>query len=373
MRNILFPACFLLAISGCTEKSSDTGNKNNTDIVVFGSDQKEDSILAPCIIRPLAIVKVKSEVSGRVDAIHAAPGDTVKEGTPLANIDTRAMKVSLERNLLAQRRITTQIKLQSIQIERSKRAKQVIDEINSKAELKIGETTARSSMSYYGKEAMDIHEAETTLQQLQLSLQDLRLEEKEIIRNISLAEIRSPLLGRILSRSIETGAVVGSGVSQFGGGDVLFEVADISKLKAECYARESEAWRLGVGQETIISTDVAKQEPIKSSISRIAPSIELLSGVPRLRFESDFSPSEDSWRVGVNAKIAVKTIGTSSSNTLPPDAVREESDGTYALVRRGMRFEKVTINAERTDDGWLVHSGLNIGDMVARGQIAQEN
>lgn len=354
-----------MVLGGCETKTAETTSTKNESVVIFGRGYEAGRIQAPCVIRPLAMVKVKSEISGRVDSIHAAPGDHVAAGQLLAVIDKRALRNEMERNVLAQKRLRSQISLQNIQVERARRAKLVLDEINSDFERMAGQGNSSTLPGSYSAEAMDIREKETGLRQSQLALEDLQLQEREISRNLKLAEIKSPLAGLVLSRSVEEGAIVGSGVSQFGGGDVLFEVADISRLKAECYAREEDAWQLAKGQQTQIVTDALSDRSVDSHITHVAPLVELVSGVPRLKFESEFTPPDSGWRIGVNAIANVKSGSATASRVLPKSAIQERNGKAYVRVKRGRSFEVSEVDAVPTDTGWMVEHGLNRGDMVA--------
>lgn len=222
--------------TACSSGQADTAAPAERTLV-FGQAQGTERSSSPCVIRPRTLVKIKSEVAGRVNLIQAAPGDAIAKDGLLASIDTRALNNDLERNRLSQRRVASEMQLLDLQIERARRAKQAVDQINAKAEYLSPAARESNALGRYGVEAMEINERRASRDQLAISLQDMQLQEREIVRNLGLAEIRSPLQGVVLSRFVEEGAIVGSGTSQFGGGDVLFEVADVGTLRAELCPR----------------------------------------------------------------------------------------------------------------------------------------
>lgn len=363
VRSALLAVGLASLLSGCDQGEAESVVADPT--VVFGQSQATERTSSPCVIRARTLVKIKSEVAGRVNVIDVAPGDVIAKEALLASIDTHALKNDLERNGLAQRRVQSEMKLLRLQGERARRAKQAIDEINSRAEYLSAAARSSAVVGRYGTEAMEMNEREASLEQLSISLQDMQLQEREIIRNLGLAQIRSPLDGVVLSRFVEEGAIVGSGTSQFGGGDVLFEVADVGTLRAECYARESESWNLRVGMPAKVTLDVRSNRAVEAAITHVSPAVEMVSGVPRLKFEADFVPPDAGWRVGANAAIAIEAPGTSSSNTLPASAVGTEGGKQWVRVRRGRAFLVTPVVAQREGLGWVVTKGIADGDLVA--------
>lgn len=93
--------------------------------------------------------------------------------------------------------------------------------------------------------------------------------------------------------------------------------------------------------------------------------MELVSGVPRLKFESDFVPPDGSWRVGANATIAIAASGAGPSARLPASAVGSVDGQTQVRVRRGRAFVAVPVTAQREGDAWVIRDGLAQGDLVA--------
>lgn len=326
--------------------------------VAFGAAGPASALEAPCVVKPKALVRIKSEISGRVERVAASPGDAVSQGQLLARIDTRDLDNQLERNRLAQRQTQARIALAELQLERARRTRDIMAGLNRRAApgAKPGEL---------GVEALDVQQKRSDLEQQKLGLEDLRLQERELLRSLSLAEIRSPLAGTVMLREVEEGMLVGSGVSQFGGGDVLFEVADLTRLKAECFARESESWHLAVGLPARVSPDGKRDLTVAVTLSHVAPAVELISGVPRLKFEAEFDPAAGAWRPGVSATIAIASAGQAVSDTLPISAVLEEAGRRYVYVQRGRSYQKTEIRAERAAEAWRVSSGLKRGDLVA--------
>lgn len=319
-------------------------------------------IEVPCVLRPKAQVRVKSEISGRIDEIHAAPGDSVEQGQLLARIDRRPLRNALERIELQEAMMVSRIRLTEIELEAAERQRDVVAQINQ------GAAPGLEKAGLFGREELEAVAKAAELEQSRLSLKDWQLQKRDAERNLSLADIRSPLGGTILSRFIEEGSVVGSAVSQVGGGDELFEVADIRSLKAECYVQEAESWRIQLGNPVTISPRQRRgaRAAVSTEISNVSPSVEVVSGVPRLKFEAEFQPSGSLWRPGVSATARVSGGDDDTRQTvLPLTAVQEVDGSLYVYVLAGRLFRRQLISAQRTEIGWDVTAGIQPGDLVA--------
>lgn len=368
LKNFIVLALLVLAASACQDKGDHATPSalDTLDTSVFGSGGGggEVGISAPCVIRPVASVGIKSEVAGKVNSVRASVGDQVVQGQVLAQIDTSNQSNEIERLSLVEKRAEADIALASLQVERARRVRQVMRDINSNDASTRQELLKARENGLYSVEELILREKETLLSQNKLALQGFKLETLNLKRSIEKATIRSPLSGVVLSRAIEEGSVVGAGTIQLGGGDILFEVADVHRLRAECFARESEATAINVGSPMGIALDSDRLITVETKIDRVAPSIELVSGVPRLKFESEFSPANKRWLAGLSATALIHSKSPTKSNLLPRSAVREEAGRYFAFVRKGSKLEKQEVAAEPTEHGWQVSRGLKGGDLI---------
>lgn len=359
------PAAFVPLLAACGQAIAPSQAAHEVPIVVFGSAASAALLEAPCVIRPKVQVQIKSEVSGRVEEVLVAPGDAVTQGQLLARIDTRELDIQLERNRLAQRQTQTRIELAELQLERARRNSEIMARLNAKATA-----SGATPPGVLGAEELEVREKQASLNQLRLDVDDLRLHERELLRSLHKTGIRAPMDGVVLVHGVEPGMLAGSGISQFGGGDVLFELGDVTRLRAECYAREGESWSLAVGLPAQLVADGRRDEPVALTLSYVAPVIELVSGVPRLKFEAEFTPASPRWRPGISAQIAVTPEASDTVPVLPASAVVEDAGGRYVYVQRGRSFHRASVSAVRSGDGWRIESGLKHGELVARDALA---
>jgi multidrug efflux pump subunit AcrA (membrane-fusion protein) len=347
-------------------------SQGSPPVVVLGGGSGDTAIEVPCIIRPRTVVRIKSEISGRVETIHVAPGDAVEEGALLAEIDTHGLEIELARVRLAQARTASRMEVIRLQLERAKRTKSVMQEAFNRSVDAAGAEGGFLATGSHSELAVEMASRGAELRDATLTSQDLLLQAREIRRKMDLAKLRAPLAGTVLARTAEEGAIVGSGTSQFGGGDVLFEIGDMGTLKAECFARESQAWSMRQGLPVQVVADAPNDRIVDAAITHVAPAVDLISGAPRLKFEVEFSRPDPSWRVGINAIVRLVEASEAAALRLPLSAVDDRAGHLFARVRRGAHFEVVPISGRREQTGWLVSAGLERGDLVAK-DFSQES
>jgi RND family efflux transporter MFP subunit len=109
MKRLIWIAAFALMVAGCASTSSTTviptivldgGNASPAG----SSSDNGDSISALAIVVPVKYVRLSFASSGRVTAVNAAAGDTVKAGDVLVTLDTAILEAKVreaEANLAA--------------------------------------------------------------------------------------------------------------------------------------------------------------------------------------------------------------------------------------------------------------------------------
>lgn len=169
---------------------------------------------------------LKSEISGRVTRILVKEGSRVSRGQVLALIDPEI--ISLD--------------------------KQAAEEALQK--LKTDHARYKSSFETGGVTRAQLDDIE-----LQLRNAEIRLQQAN--RRVQDASIKSPINGVINRRDIEVGAYLSAGTE-------LFEIVDLSQLKLEVTANETQVVNLKVGDKVAIVSSVFPDREFSGTISFIA-------------------------------------------------------------------------------------------------------
>lgn len=268
-----------------------------------------DAIKAQCIVQSQQSVKLKAEIGGRIDAVSVALGQAVEKGQPLARIDTLAQVLELERLRLAEQNSRVRIELLTVQVRQSEAQWQALQPLYAE---RLEGTLPR--------EALALREKQAELQLAKLALSDAQLQVRNLERVLRQAEIRSPMRGVVLARNAEVGMIVSPGVSGLNGSDVLFDIGDPDRLRAQCAAREGDASRLQSGQRLSLVLDGLRDREIELRVTRVAPAIVNESGSSTLPFWVDFDrPTDLPVLAGMhgNATVHLGVAGASPSSWSP--------------------------------------------------------
>lgn len=297
---------FSIDLTGCTKSDASSASAITSPNALEQSTiaptvSKTRLIQAPCILLAQSMVKLKPELGGAIESVHTKLGDRVKRGQLLAVIRTIELKAQSDRLQIQMKQNEERSKLLNLQIGKIQREWDVIQSLYVKAD---------SGAPAISREAMALAEKTSELKQAQLQKQELLLQSQQIQRQLKQAEIRSPMDGVVLARNAEVGMVVASGGASFNGSDILFEIGDPSRLKAECAARESDAENLHKGLPLTLRFDGLPNNPLALQISDIAPVISSQGGMTILNFWADFDVENGSRILPGMRGIAKLTITT---------------------------------------------------------------
>ena len=167
-----------------------------------------------------------SEVSGRITRILVDEGSRVSKGQVLATVDPEILTLD----------------------------KQAAEDALQK--LKTDHARYQSSFETGGVTRAQLDEIE-----LQLRNAEVRLQQAN--RRVADATIKSPINGVINHRSVEVGAYLSPGTE-------LFEIVDLSQLKLEVTANETQVVNLKVGDKVGVTTTVFPADEFNGTVRFIA-------------------------------------------------------------------------------------------------------
>jgi len=169
---------------------------------------------------------LKSEISGRVTQILVKEGSRVTRGQVLALVDSEISNLD----------------------------KQAAED--ALAKLRTDYDRYKSSYETGGVTRAQLDEIELQLRNAEVRLQ-------QAARRVRDANIKSPINGIINRRDIEVGTYLSQGTE-------LFEIVDLSQLKLEVTANETQVVNLKVGDEVVISSSVFPDKEFNGTVSFIA-------------------------------------------------------------------------------------------------------
>jgi HlyD family secretion protein len=277
------------------------------------------------VVDPETKVDVKSAVSGRVVSLKVREGAVVKTGDLLAEVepdvnqaqslsDVQAGVTTAELNLKdAERQLTAQSRLFSDGL--------------------IGRETLRD---YQVKRDL----AADALKAAKMRYQIVQDRGIPISGDAStqMARVTSPMNGVVITKGVELGETVTSGVSSFNAGTVLFTVADLKSLLIKVNLNEVDIAKVAVGQPVRITLDAYPQRVFHGKVRFVAPAAKLIEKIKVFLVEIALDDLSDAYRTGMSANVEILGEKREKAVSIPLEALqRKEGDTVVYRLKADLK------------------------------------
>src|SRR5436305_12776780 len=273
-------------------------------------------------VQPETKVDVKSAVSGKVISILHRDGDVVRAGDVLARVEPDLNQ--------AQSLAETKNSLTSPQI-RFEQAKKNYDQDHSLFEMGLLANKAnRDSETEY----------RAAKQEYERSQEKYAIVEKSGIPinqrpdQFQGSNIVAPMDGLVLTKNVEIGESITSGVSSFNAGTVLFTVADVSKMIIKAGVNEVDIGKVRVGMPVKVTLDAYPKVAFAGRVDRIAPAVRIDDKVRVFDVEIRLDAQGRELRSGMTANIEMSGERKEKVLTVPVEAVFQRDGGEMVFVKK---------------------------------------
>lgn len=387
-KKILAPAALLVAAAsaiafwfGYSGKANEDTPNVLTAMASIGS--VEETVLSTGTLKPVKLVAVGAEVSGRVTSVAVTVGDTVSEGDLIAKIDSTTQQNDLS---IAQ----AQLEYMRAQL-REKQANLAYAESAADRQQGLLAKNATSQETYESAvETLAITKAQIAALEAQISEAEISVETAKV--DLGHTEITAPIDGTVLWVVTQEGQTVNA--TQSAPTIVILGQVDTMRVRAEI--SEVDIVKVSSGQTlwfTILGNPSRRYEATLQSIEPAPASITSDSAVTSSSSSSSTasSTSEAIYYNGIfdvpNPDGVLKTYMTAEVHivvgqaqnvlTIPSAAlVSRNDDGTYQVRVLGTAgtITTQTVEIGLNDDVTAeVISGLSEGDQVITGEVTAES
>jgi membrane fusion protein, heavy metal efflux system len=169
--------------------------------------------------------------------------------------------------------------------------------------------------------------------------------------------LRAPFAGTVVARDAVAGKTAAAG-------EVLVEIADLSRMWAQLEVPEADAALVRSGQPVRIVFEGLRRAPVEAKVSRVSARVDPASRTVRARVEL---PNGDrTLKAGAFLRAEIRVSSDHEALLVPRDAVQRAEDRSLVFVRReDAVFEPVAVQAgEREGELVEIVSGLERGDEV---------
>ncbi|MBY6186589.1 efflux RND transporter periplasmic adaptor subunit [Marinobacter hydrocarbonoclasticus] len=226
-------------------------------------------------------VIVGAQLSGQITEVYVDFNDTVTAGQLLAQIDPRTFAAKVAQAKAQVAKTEGDIALQRIVV---KRAEVDLD----KARRDLARARGLAAANYISDDEIDAaettltqaeldwrqSEAQLTVLQATLAANEASLSQSQI--ELDRTEIRAPIDGFVIDRTIERGQTVASSLNT----PELFTLAkDLSQMEIEAYIDESDIGQLKEGQRVDFTVDAFPDQRYRGEVAQIRRAPQDNSGV----------------------------------------------------------------------------------------------
>ena len=295
------------------------GSDTEVDAVAVERGEIVDRALAVGRIEPLVEVSVKSQLAGVVRRMFKEPGEYVRQGEPLLEVQPNPTPIEL---VEARRNIELrEIELQQLERRRDRLAELRDRDLASEQEFE----DAEYSLSEVSLQLQIARERLALLSEGRVTIGD------EAVETV----IQSPIQGFILEKMVEIGDPVVP-LTTFQEGTVLMTMAEMDELLFRGTVDEIDVGRLAEGMPVEVTIGALPDTRLDGRLTRISLTGRDEENATIFPVEIAVLPAEGTLlRAGYSANAQVIIERRSDILIIPERVVRFEEGGAFVTVRVG--------------------------------------
>ena len=319
---ILLP--FALALSACERPAESIAPLYDSAVVESGDI--EINVEASGVIEPEKTVEVKSKASGEILAVHAETGDVIEAGTLLVEVDKRT-----PRNRLAEAEAAL---------------------VAARARRAIAETQMKRSQRLF--ESGTLTQADFEQTQLEFANSEAQVVSSEVtVENARIAmddtEVRAPITGTIIAKSVEPGIVITSPTNSVSGGTVLMQMADLNAVQVRALVDETDIGKIQPGMPAKVVVAAYPNQPFEGTVLKIEPLAIVEQNVTTFAVLIRIENRAGLLMPGMNADVEIEIASRKGVETVPTAALRTDSDIPATALMLGI--EEAQLRAMLENEG----------------------
>ncbi|MEP6671202.1 MAG: efflux RND transporter periplasmic adaptor subunit [Chthoniobacter sp.] len=268
-------------------------------------------------VMPATQLDVKAEVGGKVKKMHVLPGQTVKKGDLLAEIDDSVLLTDKDGAL-------TEIEGAKLAMEKAKRN---YERSRDLFEQKL------VSRELFDNTSSEFEIAENGLVKAQKKLQ-------QVEDQLHFAKVVAPSNGTILTVPVVEGQVIIAAAS-VNSGTTLMTIADLRKLLVQTHINQVDVARIELSQPVKLRAESLKDLEMEATISFIAPVATVTNNVKGFDVQALIDKPSSRLRPGMTVNMTIPIARADDALSVPISAVfKGEGNKKIVYVRKGETTEK---------------------------------
>ena len=342
-------------------KKNDIHQTYKTQPIVAGDITS--SITASGTINPLSTISIGTQASGRIAEIYVDYNSEVKQNQLLALIDQDNAKANVAQKEASLEIAKAQVAVEENNIKYYKKALDRISKLNAskystEKELEAAERDYDNAVAQLTLEKAQVKQAEASLNSARTEL--------------SYTEIKSPVDGVIISKSVEVGQTVAASFST----PELFLVAeDLTKMQIEASVVEADIAQVREGQTARFTVDSYADDFFYGKVVQVRNEAVTTSNVVTYTVVIEIDNSQLRLKPGMTANVEIMTAEEKNVLLVPNQALRfymDDSDTAKRYQDRGVwlirngKPVRISVKIGVSDDSntQIISDEISAGDEV---------
>ncbi len=284
---------------------------------------------------------VASQAAGRVLSVAVRPGDSVREGQVLVEIDQANLALQL-----AQQRATADATRAQL--------------FSSRQQLERTEELARQGLT----SPSALEQARSATAALEANLAALESGVKAAELGLSNATVRAPIDGIVSERSVEAGQTIGTGTA-------LFTLVNLDEMDFQASASVNLSALVSPGQAVEVTATGLDNQTFEGRVTRVNPVAP--TGTRTVPIYISLDNDSGRLRGGMFATGQITVVEKADAIAVPATGLREDAEGNFVLKLDNGTLVRQSVEPGTTwDRGVIVEvSGLNPGDVVITAPLTE--
>ena len=285
---------------------------------------------------------MKPEVGGKLKALNVEPGDQVKTGALLAEIDDRDLLTEKES-------VLTEIEGAKLSMEKTQRN---FERAKDLFERKL-----------VSREVFDNLDSENRLAQNSLEKAERRLQLVE--DKLRKTKVMAPMDGTVLTCRVIEGQVVIAAAS-VNSGTTLMTIADLSRLLVVTHINQVDVSRIGSNQQVKLHAESIRETDMEAKISFVALNASVKNSVKGFKVKALIEKPDPRLRPGMTVTLSIPIASAEDAVSVPIAAIfKGEGNKKVIYVRNGETTEKREVKMGVTNIDYAeIVKGLEVGERI---------
>jgi HlyD family secretion protein len=261
-------------------------------------------------LSPLVEVQVGSQVSGRIQELHADFNSSVNRGQVIARIDPRLFETDVARaraNVVAAQASVTRAEADALDARlRYERAAGLFDRgMGSRADAETTQAAHQAAQAAVASANAALAQSRAALEQAET--------------NLGYTTIYSPIDGVVISRDVDIGQTVAASLQT----PTLFTIAeDLRKMEVHTHVAEADVGRLAPGMEVEFGVDAYPSERFRGTVKQVRYSPQEIQNVVTYDAVVSVENPELKLRPGMTAEVVFLVEQRDDALLVPSAALR---------------------------------------------------